>query len=107
MWEGEVDLQEVGEHNVVFECLGDPDQVQRVSVNGDLLGEQRGVVGAEKAAAIRIDADTEVAHAHFQHRLADDVGDRSCDAGVDLRGVVGRRVVLVVERYEEDARDEW
>ena len=98
-----VGLHEVWEHDFVFERLGDPDQIQRVLIYAYLLGEQCRVVRAEEVAAVWVDADPEVAHADFEHRSSDDVGDGRCDAGVDLCGVVCRRVGLVIEGYEEDA----
>ena len=91
------DLQEIREDDLVLERLGDPDQVQRVLVDADLLGEQSGVVGAEEATAVRVDADAEVADADFEHRLSDNVGDSGCDAGIDLCRVVCGCIVVIVE----------
>lgn len=76
-------------------------------IDADLLSEQSGVVRAEKATAVRVDADAEVADADLEHRLSDDIGDSGCDAGVDLCRVICRSVVVVVEGYEEDTGDQW
>merc|ERR1719282_780169 len=100
--EDDGDDEQIREDDLVLERLGDPDQVQRILVNADLLREQSGVVGAEEATAVRVDADAEVADADFEHRLSDNVGDGGCDAGVDLCRVVCGGVVIVVEGYEED-----
>lgn len=98
--------QQVGKDDAILERLGDPDQVQRVLVDADLLGEQRGVVGAEEAAAVWVHTDAEVADADLELRGADEVGNGRAHARVDLRRVVGRRVGLVVEADDEDAGDE-
>ena len=100
------DLQEVRKHDAILERLGHPDEVQRVLVDADLLREQSGVVGAEEAAAVRVDADAEVADADFEHRLSDNVGNSGCDAGVDLCRVICGCIVVIVEGYEEDTRDQ-
>lgn len=39
-------LHEVGEDDVVLECVGDEDQIQRILIDGYLLGEQSGIVAA-------------------------------------------------------------
>lgn len=100
------DLQEVRKHDAILERLGHPDEVQRVLVDADLLREQRRVVGAQEAAAVRVDADAEVADADLELRGADEVGDGGADARVDLRGVVGGRVGVVEEGDDEDSGDE-
>lgn len=75
-------------------------------IDAYLLRQQRRIVRAEKASAVRVDADAEVADADFELRGADEVGDGCGDAGVDLRRVVGGRVVFVEEGDDEDAGDE-
>lgn len=100
------DLQQVRKHHTILERLRDPDQIQRILVYADLFREEGDVVGAEEAAAVRVDADAKVAHPHFEHGVADEVGDCGCDARVDLCGVVDGGVHLVVEGDDEDARDE-
>lgn len=54
---------EVWEHDGVLELARQPDEVEGVLVDRDLLGEGGGVVGTQPAAAVRVDADAEVAHA--------------------------------------------
>lgn len=71
----------------------------------DLSRQARRIVAAQKRPAVRVDADAEVADAHLEHGGAHDVADGGHDAGVDLRGVEGGRVVLVVEADEEDVGD--
>lgn len=61
---------EVGEHDRVLELARQPDEVEGVLVDRDLLGERGGVVGAQPAAAVRVDADAEVAHAGLQVGVA-------------------------------------
>lgn len=74
-------------------------------INSNLLGELRRVVGAQEGAAVRVDADAEVADADLEHCVADDVGDGGDDAWVDLGAAKDGRVVLVVEGDEEDVGD--
>lgn len=98
-----VDLHQIWEDDLVLERLSHPDQVQRVLVNGDLLGKERGIVRAQEAASIWIDAEAEVSDSDFHLGLTDDVRYRRCDAGIDLLRVVCGRVTLVPEGDEEDA----
>jgi hypothetical protein len=105
--EGGRNLQKVGEDDAVLESLGHPNQVERVFVDGDLLGKKSGVIGAEEAAAIWVDADAEIAHSYFEDGGADNVGYCCCYARVDLGGVVGGCVFFVVEGDEVDAGYEW
>ena len=99
-------LHQVRENDVVLERAGHPDQVQRVLIDRDLRRQRAGVVAAQERAAVRVDADAEVADAHLELGVADDVGDRRRHARVDLRRVEDGRVVLVVEGDEEDVGDE-
>lgn len=103
---GEGSLHQVREDDTVFEGVGHPDQIQRILIHAHLAGQTGRVVGAQKGAAVRVDADAEVADADLQFGAADDVGDGGGDARVDLGGVEGGRVGLVVERDEEDVGDE-
>ncbi len=96
-------VHEIRKNNRVLKGTSDPDQVQRILIDADLAGERAGVVRAQKGAPVRVDADAEVADAHFELGAADDVGDGRRHARVDLRRVVGGRVFLVIERYQEDA----
>lgn len=99
------DLQEVGEDNGILECCRHPDQVERVLVDVDALGESGGVVRAQEGA-VCVCAETKVADADFERCLSDDVGDGGCDAGVYLCRVVVWRVIIVVEVDQEDSWDE-
>lgn len=105
LW-GVGNLQQIRKHHTRLERLRDIDQIQRILIDGNLLREQRRIVRAQETAAVRVDADAEVADADFEFGFADDIGDGGRDAGVDLRRAVGGRVVLVVEGYEEDSGDE-
>lgn len=93
---------EVGEHDRVLELAGEPDEVQGVLVDRDLLGEGGGVVGAQPAAAVRVDADAEVAHAGLQVGVAREAVDGGVGGVVDLGRVGPRDVVVIVEGYQED-----
>lgn len=97
---------QVRKHHLVFERLGNPDQVERILIDAGLLREEGCVVGAKEVAAVRVDADAKVAYSHLEHGLSDNIGDCSCDARVDLRRVVVRGVVLIVKGDEEDAGDQ-
>lgn len=99
-------LQQIGEDNAILEGAGNPDQVQRILIDVDLLGESGGIVGAQEVTAVGIDADAEVADAHLEDSATDDVGDSSSDTRVDLRRVVGGSVRLVVHADQEDTGDQ-
>lgn len=99
-------LHQVREYDAVFERVGHPDQIQGILIHAHLARQTGRVVRAQEGAAVRVDADAEVADADLQFGAADDVGDGGGDARVDLGGVEGGRVGLVVERDEEDAGDE-
>lgn len=77
-------------------------------VNADLLGQKRGIIAAEKttAATVRRDTDSEITDTDFEFGATDDIRDGGCDTGVDLGGVVGGRVRVVVEVDEEDSGNE-
>lgn len=100
---GKENIHQIRENDRVLERARDPDEVQRVLIDADLAGERAGVVRAQEGAAVRVDADAEVADADFELGAADDGGDGVGDARVDLGGVEGRWVFLVVERYQEYA----
>lgn len=68
-------------------------------VDGDLLCKLGGIVGAQKGAAVRVDAYAEVADSDLEHGIADDVGDCRDDARVDLGLGEDGRVGFIVERY--------
>jgi len=96
------DDDQVGEHYAVLEGVGHPDQVERIRIERYLFCEQSGVVGAQKAAIIWLNAKSKVSNPYFERCTADDVGDCCCNARVDLRWVVRGCVCFVVEGYEED-----
>jgi hypothetical protein len=98
-------LQKVGEDNGILECCRNPDQVERVLVDVDALGESGGVVGAQEGS-VCVCAETKVSDTDFERCLSDNVGDGGCDAGVYLCRVVVWRVIIVVEIDEEDAGDQ-
>lgn len=95
-------IHEVREHNHVLELARQPYQVERVLVDRDLVGQGGRIVAAQPRAAVRVDADAEVADARLQVGAADDVADGRVDVVVDLRRVGHGRVVLVVDGEEED-----
>lgn len=100
-----VDLQKIGEHDGIFECVRDPDQVQRILVDVDALCECGGIVGAEERA-VGVGAEAKVSDTHFELSPADNVGDGGCDTGINLCGVIVGGVVLIVEVDQEDAGNE-
>lgn len=105
--EDDGDDEEVWKDHGVFERVGDPDEVERILVDGDLLGEERGVVGAEEVVADGVThAETKVSDSDFHACGSHDVLNCGGDTRVDLSGIVGGCVSLVVEGYEEDAGDE-
>lgn len=96
------DLQKIREDDCVLERRRNPDQVQRILVDVDPLRQRCRIVRAQEGA-VSVGAETEVSNAHFQLCLADNVGDGSCHTGIDLRGIVGGSVFIIVEVDEEDA----
>lgn len=90
---------QVGKDNHVLELAGQPDEVEGVLVDRDLLGQGGGVVGAQPGAAVRVDADAEEAHAGLEVGVACDAGELGVGRIVDLCRVRVWGVVLVVEGY--------
>ena len=82
---------------VVFECTGDPDQIQGILIDTDLARQTASIVAAKEGAAVGIDADSEVAHSDFKVCLSDDVRNCGRDPGIDLRRIEDRGVAFVVE----------
>lgn len=99
--EGE-DLHEVGEDDAVFEGGCDPDQIQRVLIDPDQVGQRGCVLIAEEGAVVGLDADAEISDADFEACGSHNVGDCRCHAWLDLCWVEDGCVFLVVERYQED-----
>lgn len=105
--EDDGDDEEVREHDGVFEGRGHPHKVEGVLVDGQILDERGCVVRADVASGVPVDADAEVADAHAELRITDDVCDCLRDARVDLFCGVGGCVFFVPHRDEEDAGYEW
>ena len=105
--EDDGDDEQIREDDGVLESGGDPHQVERILVDVQVVDECGGVVGADVAAAVSVDADTEVSDAHAELRISDNVCDGLCDAGVDLFGRIRGCVLFIPERDEEDAGDQW
>lgn len=95
-------IHQIRENNHILELRGEPDQIQRVLVDADLLRQSRGIVRAQPGAAVRVYADAKEADAGLQSRVARDALDLGEDGVVDLRCVWHWRVVVVVERQQED-----
>lgn len=104
--QGESNSHEVREHDRVLELARQPDEVEGVLVDRHLLGERGGVVGAQPAAAVRVDADAEVAHAGLEVGLPREPLDGRVGGVVYLGRVGPGDVVVVVEGYQEDVGDE-
>jgi hypothetical protein len=99
--------KEVREDNGVLECRCDPHEVEGILVDVQVVHERSGVVGADVATTVPVDANTEVADADTKLGVADDVRDSLSDTGIDLFRSVGGSVLFVPQRDEEDAWDEW
>lgn len=76
--------EQVGEYDSILEGSRNPDQVQWILVDGQIVDERSCVVGANVTTAVTVDADAEVANTHAELSVTDDVGDGLCNAGVDL-----------------------
>lgn len=92
---------QVREDDAILERTGHPDQIQRILIDADLARQAAGVVAAQERASVWVDADAKISHPHFQLCLADDVRYGCGDSWVDLCGIKGRWVTLVVKGYEE------
>lgn len=98
-------LHQVREDNHVLELAGKPNKVERVLVDGNLVGESGGIVTAQPAAAVGGNADAEVSDAGGETSVADNVLDSAVYVIVDLRCVGTCLVRLVVDGEEEDIGD--
>lgn len=78
------DLHQVGEHNHILKLARQPNQIQRILINADLVRQTRRIVAAEPGSAIGVDADAEESHARLELRPADDLGDCGVNAEVCL-----------------------
>ena len=101
---GTMNSHEVREYNTILERARHPNQIQWILIHAHLPRQTARVVAAQERPTVWVYADAEIAHPHFQSRLADYIRYRCRDARVHLRGVEGRGAFLVVERDEEDAR---
>ena len=93
--ENDGDDEKVGEDDGVLESCCDPDEVERVLIDRQVVDERGRIVGADVATAIAIDADTEVSNTHAKLGVTDNVGDGLSDARVDLFSGVSGCVLLV------------
>jgi len=73
--EDDGDDEQVGEDDGILEGGSNPHEVEGILVDGQIVDERGCVVGADVAAAVPVDADAEVADAHAELCVADDVGD--------------------------------
>lgn len=79
-----------------------PNQVERVLIDADLLSQCRGIVRAQPGTSIWIDTDAKVAHARLKLSVAGQGLELRVLGKVDLGRVGVRDVVVVVEGEEED-----
>lgn len=100
----ESNVHEVRKHHHILELTCQPDQVERILVDADLLSQGRGVIRAQPRTAIWIYANAKVAHTGLEARITRDALNLGVDGIVDLRGIWVRCVVVVIEREEEDVR---
>lgn len=99
-------LHQVRKHNHVLELGSQPDEIERILVHRDLLGQGRRIVTTKPRAAVRVDADAKVADARLQMGISSNVVEGGVEVVVDLRGVGMRLIGLVVDGEQEDAGDQ-
>lgn len=99
-------VHQIREHHHILKLARQPDQVQRVLVDRDLLSQGRRVVGTQPGAAVGVDADAKEADARLQVGVAGEAGQVRVGGVVDLCRVGVGCVVIVVEGEEEDVGDE-
>ena len=99
------DLHQIREHNHILKLRSQPDQVQRILIDRDLVGQRCRIVAAQPRPAIGVNADTKESDAGLEPGAVDNVGERGVDVVVHLRGVGSGLVVFVVERQQEDIGD--
>lgn len=97
---------QVREHNHVLELSSEPDQVEGVLVEGNLVGQGCGIVAAQPGASVGVDANAKVADTGLEMGVAGYAGYAGVGIVVDLRRVGHSLVFLVVERQEEDVGDQ-
>ncbi len=93
---------QIWEDYAVFECAGDPDEIQWILIDTNLACETAGIIAAQEGATVCIDADAEIAHSDFELRLSDNVRYGCRDSRIDLCRIEGWWVVFVIEGHEED-----
>lgn len=62
-WQQNRNLHQIWEYNHIFKLCRQPDQIQGIIVNCDLLRQRRRIVTAQPGTAIGVDADSEIADA--------------------------------------------
>lgn len=83
---------EVRKDNAIFECTGNPNQIQGILIHADLAREAGRIVATQERSSVRIDTDPEVPDPDFQLGLADDIRYCGRDPRVDLCGIERRSV---------------
>ena len=87
---------QIWENNVIFECTCDPNQIQRILINRNLLCKRTCIVATQEATPVVVNANAKVAHSNLQLGLADDVGDCCRYPGVYLSGIEDGWIGLVI-----------
>lgn len=100
--EDDGDNDQVRKHDHVLELRCQPNQVERILVHGNLVGEGSRIVGAEPRSTVRVDANTKVAYTCLKMGRANNVANGLVAIVVDLCSVGRRRVVRVVQREQEN-----
>lgn len=90
-------LHQIRENNHILELRSEPDQVERVLVDRDFLGESGGIVTAQPRPTVRVHADTKVADASLQVSVSSNVFNGGVHIVVDLGRVRVGCVRLVVK----------
>lgn len=85
---------------------GEPNQVERILVDGDFIGQSGGIVAAKPTATVGADADTKVADTSGETSVASDVLDGGVNIVVYLRRVGDGSVAVIVQGQEEDIGDQ-
>ncbi len=94
--EGRDNLHQIRKHDHILELASQPNEIQRVLVHRDLVGERGGVVAAQPRAPVRVDADAEVSHASLKVGTPDNVSNSYVDIVINLCCVGDSHVVLIV-----------
>ena len=89
-------MHQIRKHNHILELASQPNEVQRVLVHRDFVGERGGVVAAQPRTPVRVDADAEVSYASLKVGTPDDVSNSDVDIVINLRCVGDSHVVFIV-----------